>query len=62
MTDATIERPPSHWNPQNLPSPVTDIAMKLMRLTYGELKEVAEGVHAEPDKVWEWAKERTPEK
>jgi hypothetical protein len=35
-----------------------EIAYRLSRLTYGEMKEYCEGTACDPDKVWQWATQR----
>lgn len=47
--------------PERRPSPVDEIAQRATKLTYGELKELAEGFKAEPDAVWTWAVARVKE-
>jgi hypothetical protein len=45
-------------------TPLGEIKSRLLKLNYGEMKELAEGVDAKPDNIWAWAtgsKEKTDE-
>jgi hypothetical protein len=36
-------------------TPLDEIAGRIARLTYGELKDLASGIAGDADKIWEWA-------
>ena len=62
-----LPRPPEAFSPPHERSrlalieqelsrtPLEEIAGRLAKLTYGEMKELSQGIKAENDAIWDWA-------